>query len=325
MGRVRIELEAGRTEERRHAAARLIGGALHWSRPVLELGAFARAMARGDALLLRPDPRAAQTIAEVAALLASAGLPEGVLTFASGEASRGSGDDDEARLGHAGPKAATVILPGADLEKASRSVLLGSRAWTGSTFASQSRVYVHQSVHRRFAEACAAVATALRLGDPLAQETEVGPLLSREHGQWIESLLAMDLRAGASLLAGGKMRFASPSEPLFLAPTVIDGCGPASALVRADAFAPVVALQSFSNDDEVAVELGKDSAAETLGVFAGDSERAAVLVATCDRRLSFVNDDGLCESEGVWWRGGRIDTDAPPLRRTVIASGPGGT
>ncbi len=324
MGRVRIQLEGGRTEERRHAQGRLIVGAIHWSRPVLELGALAQALARGDALLLQPDPRAAHTIAKVTAVLASAGLPEGVLTVASAEAARIPGDDDGARFGHAGPKAATVILPGADLEKASRSALLGSRAWTGSTFASQSRVYIHQSIHRRFAEACAATAAGLRLGDPLAQETEIGPLLTREHGRWIENLLATDLRAGGSLLAGGTTLFVSPSEPFFLAPTVIDGCGPTSALVRADTFAPILTLQSFENDDEVAIELGKDSAGEALGIFAGDPERAAVLVAACDRPLSFVNDDGLGESEAVWWRGRHIDADAPPLRRTVIASGPGG-
>jgi betaine-aldehyde dehydrogenase len=343
MGKVRIELEGGRIEERRHAGGRLIMGAIHWSRPLLELGALARAMARGDALLLRPDPHAARTIAKVIGALVSAGMPEGVVTLASGEArqdplsdqiarrreettrTRIPGDDDAARFGHAGPKAATVILPGADLEKASRSALLGSRAWTGSTFASQSRIYVHQSIHRRFAEACAAAAGALRLGDPLAQETEVGPLLSREHGQWIEDLLGTDLRAGASLVAGGKSLFISPSEPLFLAPTVIDGCGPASALARADTFAPIVALQPFDNDDEVAIALSKDSPAEALGVFAGDLDRAAHLVAACDRPLSFVNDGGLGESEGVWWRRASVAADPPPLRQTVIAGPPGGS
>jgi acyl-CoA reductase-like NAD-dependent aldehyde dehydrogenase len=317
---VRIELEGGRTEERRHAGGRLMVGAIHWSRPVLELGAVAWSLARGDALLLRPDPHAARTIAKVTAVLASAGLPEGALTLASEEAARVPGDDDAARFGHAGPKAATVILPGADLEKASRSVLLGSRAWTGSTFASQSRVYVHQSIHRRFAEACAASASALRLGDPLAQETEVGPLLSPDHGQWIESLLVTDLRSGASLIAGGKTLFISSLEPLFLAPTIIEGCGPTSALSRAETFAPVVTLQSFDNDDEVAIELSKDGPAEAMGVFAGDLERVGLLVAACDRPLSFVNDDGLGESEDAWWRRGSIDADAPPLRRTVIAN-----
>ena len=323
MGKVRIELDSGRTEERRQAGGRLIGAAIHWSRPVLELGSLARALARGDELLLRPDPRAARIIAKVAAVLASAGLPRGALTLASAEAAPIPGDDDGARFGYAGPKGATIVLPGADLERASRSAVLGSRAWTGSTFASQSRVFVHQSVHRRFAEACRAAAAALQLGDPLAQETEVGPLLSREHGQWIEDLLATDLRAGASVVAGGKTFFGSASESPFLAPTVVDGCGPTSALVRAETFAPIVALQSFDNDDEVAVELGRRSQAAALGVFAGDPERAGLLVTACDRSLSFINDDGLGEFEGAWWKGGSIDVDAPPLRRTVIAGQPG--
>ena len=325
MGKVRIELGGGRTEERRHAPGSLVAAAIHWSHPVLELGALARALARGDDLLLQPDPRAARTIAKVAAVLVGAGLPEGALTLVSDEAARDPEDDDEVRFGRAGPKAATVVLPGADLERAARSTVRGSRAWTGSTFASQSRIYVHQSVHRRFAEACAAAAAALRLGDPLALETEVGPLLSRGHGQWIEDLLATDLRAGASVVTGGKTLFVSPSEAVFLAPTVVDGCGPTSALVRANAFAPIVTLQSFENDDEVAIELSKDSAAEALGVFAGDPERAGLLVAACDRTLSFINDDGLGESEGVWWRPELVDPSAHRLRRTILAGQPVGS
>jgi betaine-aldehyde dehydrogenase len=133
------------------------------------------------------------------------------------------------------------------------------------------------------------------------------------------------LRAGASVVAGGKTLFGSPSESPFLAPTVVDRCAPTSALERAETFAPIVTLQSFDHDDEVAVELREDNPAQALGVFAGDPERARLLVVACDRPLSFVNDDGLGESEGTWWRRGSIDADAPPLRRTVMASQPGGT
>jgi betaine-aldehyde dehydrogenase len=320
MGKVRIELGGGRTEERRHAPGCLVVAAIHWSRPVLELGALARALAHGDELFLQPDPRAARTIAKVAAVLVRAGLPEGALTIVSGEAQRDPEDDDGARFGRTGPKAATVVLPGADLERAARSAVRGSRAWTGSTFASQSRIYVHQSVHQRFAEACGAAAAALRVGDPLALETEVGPLLSREHRQWIEDLLATDLRAGASVVTGGKRLVGAPSELPFLAPTVVDGCRAASALARAEAFAPIVVLQSFDHDDEVAVELGKGGPAEALGVFAGDPERAGLLVAACDRSLNFVNDDGLSDSEGAWWSPGCAD--APRLRLTILAGQP---
>jgi betaine-aldehyde dehydrogenase len=341
MRKVRVELDDGRIEERRHERGRLVAGEIHWSRPVLEFSAFARAIGRGDALLLRADPHGARTAAKVAHVLVSAGLPEGVLTlpteeeaqllledqFACGGAetahTRADKDDDWVRFGRAGPKAATIILPGGDLEKASRSVLLGSRAWTGSSFGSQSRIFVHQSVRGRFAEACGAAAAALRLGDPLEEETEVGPLLSREHGEWIEELLSTDLRAGATLISGGKTMFGLPSKPVFLAPTVIDGCSPTSALVRAETFAAVVALESFDNDDDVAIELSRNNLAEALGVFAGDPERARRLVDACDRPLSFVNDDGLGESERAWWRQGSIGADTPPLRRTIIAKLPG--
>jgi acyl-CoA reductase-like NAD-dependent aldehyde dehydrogenase len=121
------------------------------------------------------------------------------------------------------------------------------------------------------------------------------------------------------LVAGGKALFISRSDPSFLAPTIVDGCSATSALVRAETFTPIVTLQSFDNDDDVAIELSKDGAAEALGVFAGDRERAELLVTACDRLLSFVNDDGLGECDSVWWRRGSIDAVAPTLRRTVIA------
>ena len=327
MRRVRIELAGGRVEERRSARGRVVAAAIPWSRPVLEIGACARAPARGDALRFSVDPHAARTVAEVVGLLANAGLPDGVLAPAPREAGRrtnaDSSFDDTAPFGRAGPKAATVNLPGADLDAVARSVCLGSRAWTGSTFASQSLVCVHASIRRRFAEACAAAAAGLVTGDPLAQETEVGPLLSPEHGQWILDLLAAEVGAGASLVAGGRTLSASPAEPVFLAPTIVEGCGPRSALARAHTFAPVVALQSFDDDEQVAFALlREDDAAQAIGVFAGDWERAARLVAACDRPLSFVNDDGLGESLHAWRR--TLAADAPPVRRTIMVRPPGG-
>jgi len=344
MRTVRVELDGGRVGESRYRPGSLVATDIHWSRPVLDICVRAQALALGDALLVHSDPHASETVGQMAALFTRAGLPEGTLTLVGGgpgtmrllaahsdrcEADRAfepEPEKDQATLfGYAGPKAATVVLPGADLEQAARSVLLGCRAWTGSTYSSQNRIYVHDTIRRRFADSVAAAAAALRIGDPLAKETQIGRLLSRRQGNWIAALLAVDLRAGAQLVGGCRtLPPGAPDEPVWLAPIVVDGCNPVSALVRAETFAPVVTLLPFAEDAGLAA-LARDDPSTAVGLFSDEAERAYRAAAVFDRPLSFVNDDGLGEVPR-WAAEGRpsmltfLPTRAR-LRRIVVADG----
>ncbi len=342
MRTVRVELDNGRVGECRCGPGSLVATDIHWSRPVLDICVRARALALGDALLVHSNLHASETMRQVGALFARAGLPEGTLTLVDGgpgtmrllaehsdwcKADRTlepeSKKDGTTLFGYAGPKAATVILPGADLEQAARAVLLGCRAWTGATYSSQNRIYVHDTMRRRFAESIAAMAAVLRVGDPLAEETQIGRLLSRRQGNWITALLAVDLRAGAQLVAGCRtLPLGASDEPVWLAPIIVDGCSPMSALVRAETFAPVVTLLPFAEDAGLAV-LGRDDPATAVGLFSGDTERAYRAATLLDRPMSFVNDDGLAEAPQwaaeEWHLRTTIFPTRARLRRIVVA------
>lgn len=341
MRTMRIELDRGRFGEDRWGPGRLRASSLHWSRPLLDVCERARALAQGDAVLVRSDRHASETIGQIAAVFLRAGLPEGTLTLIEGgpgtmalltelsdcrepdsAVERGVDRDETRRLGRAGPKAATVILPGADLEQAARAVLLGCRAWTGSTYFSQNRIYVHSTMRRSFADRIAAAAATLRVGDPLAEETQIGRLLSRQQGEWIVDLLKGDLRAGAQLVVGRRtLQPGASDEPAWLAPTVVDGCTPTSALVRAQTFAPVVTILPFAGDAELAA-FGRADPAAAVGLFSGEAEQAYRAAAVFDRPLTFINDDGCQGSPhlAAWKWHSKASTSPPAarLRRLVV-------
>jgi betaine-aldehyde dehydrogenase len=119
--RTRVDLVGGRVEERGAGQGRAVTLPAHWSRPLLDLGGAAFALARGDAVRLEADPHAAPVLAEA---LARVGLPEAALILET----HLFPPDPDARFGVARPKSAVIVLSGADMARAARAALRGGRA-----------------------------------------------------------------------------------------------------------------------------------------------------------------------------------------------------
>ena len=254
--RTRVDREGGRVEERAARPGRAVDLGAHWSRPLLDLGRAAFSLAQGDAVRLVADPHAAAPLAQAHAALLLAGLPEAALSCET----RPFAPDPDARFGRAGPKSALIVLSGADMRQAAHAALRGGRAWSGSSFASQSLVYVQETALAPFLEACAAV------------EPPLWRPLRPAHAAWIAELTATARRDGG------------PSQVYLTR-------GPDSPLARAHLFAALVAVVAFASDDELVVALGARNLA--LGLFGGDFSRARGLLDALDPPLAYVNDDGL--------------------------------
>ena len=245
-----VDLGRGRVEEREAGPGRENEIAAHWSRPLLDLGRAAFALAQGDAVRLIADPHAAKVLEEARAALRRAGSPEAALACET----RPFPPDPDARFGYAGPKSALIVLPGADIARAAHAALHGGRAWSGSSFASQSLAYVHEAALAGFWDACAAA------------ERPQGRALSPAHAAWI-----------AQMTGGAPARVAR---------------GPDAALARAHLFAPFVPVVVFAADDDLVATLATTRLPAALGVFGGDPERLRRLLATLGPALAYVNDDG---------------------------------
>ncbi|MFE9097611.1 NADP-dependent succinic semialdehyde dehydrogenase [Streptomyces sp. NPDC007264] len=148
-----------------------------------------------------------------------------------------------------------VVMPSADLDRAARVAVTARVQNNGQSCIAAKRFIVHTEVFDAFAERFTAGMTALTVGDPMDEETEVGPLSSEEGRAGLEELVDDAVESGATVLCGGER----PDRPgWYYPPTVLADITPEMRIHREEAFGPVATLYRAAGLDE-AVEIANDS------------------------------------------------------------------
>ncbi|MEU0582822.1 NADP-dependent succinic semialdehyde dehydrogenase [Streptomyces sp. NPDC006132] len=148
-----------------------------------------------------------------------------------------------------------VVMPSADLDRAAKVAVTARVQNTGQSCIAAKRFIVHADVYDAFAERFAEGMKALKVGDPLAEDTEVGPLSSEQGLRDLEELVDDAVRGGAQVLCGGER----PEGPgWYYAPTVLAGITREMRIHREEAFGPVATLYRAADLDE-AVLIANDS------------------------------------------------------------------
>jgi alpha-ketoglutaric semialdehyde dehydrogenase len=246
---------------------------------------LAPALAFGNTVVWKPAELVPLTSLRLFDALAEAGLPVGVLNIVLGRGSvvgpelvahrdvsavtfTGSnpvgrevqleairhGKKVQLELGGKNP---AIVLADADLELAAEQVARGAFLSAGQKCTATSRVIVERSVHDEFAARVAELARTWKVGDPLDEETKVGPLVSDAQLETVLGYLARAREERATVHAGGG-RSDGLGDGYFVEPTVLSGLGPESAVVREEIFGPVAALLPADGYDE-ALALANDT------------------------------------------------------------------
>jgi succinate-semialdehyde dehydrogenase/glutarate-semialdehyde dehydrogenase len=148
-----------------------------------------------------------------------------------------------------------VVMPSADIDRAARVAVTARVQNTGQSCIAAKRFIVHTDVYDAFAERFAEGMKALKVGDPMAEDTEVGPLSSEQGLRDVEELVDDAVRGGAEVLCGGQR----PDGPgWYYAPTVLAGITREMRIHREEAFGPVATLYRAADLDE-AVLIANDS------------------------------------------------------------------
>ncbi|MBK3632031.1 NADP-dependent succinic semialdehyde dehydrogenase [Streptomyces sp. MBT97] len=148
-----------------------------------------------------------------------------------------------------------VVMPSADIDRAARIAVTARVQNNGQSCIAAKRFIVHTDVYDAFAERFVAGMAALKVGDPLAEETEVGPLASEQGRADLEELVDDARRSGAEVLCGGER----PDGPgWYYPPTVLAGVTREMRVHREEAFGPVATLYRAADLDE-AVLIANDS------------------------------------------------------------------
>jgi glyceraldehyde-3-phosphate dehydrogenase (NADP+) len=166
-----------------------------------------------------------------------------------------------------GGNAAVVIHDDADLDLALERMTVGSFAYSGQVCISVQRIYLHESIHADFARRLAERARGLKLGNPLDESVDQGPLLDEDAAKRVESWVAEAVSGGARALCGGKR------DGRFYLPTVLENVSPSMKVHGCEVFGPVVNVYPY-RDFEEALRLVNDSPyGLQAGVFTRDAGR----------------------------------------------------
>ncbi|MBI4603640.1 MAG: aldehyde dehydrogenase family protein [Planctomycetes bacterium] len=171
-----------------------------------------------------------------------------------------------------GGKDPAYVAEDADLEHAVENVVDGACYNAGQSCCAVERVYVHRRLHDGFLGRAKAVLERYVLGDPLGEETTLGPLAVRANVEKLERQVEDAVRRGARLLLGGRRVQGTAGN--FFPPTLLDGVPNEAEAMQEESFGPLVPVLAVSGDDE-AVRLMNDSRyGLTASVWTRSRERA---------------------------------------------------
>jgi acyl-CoA reductase-like NAD-dependent aldehyde dehydrogenase len=148
-----------------------------------------------------------------------------------------------------GGKGAALVLDDAEMR---RAVGMIASTWTfhsGQICTAPTRAIVHRSRYDEVVETLAKTAATLKIGDPLAPDTVVGPLISAAQRDRVLGHIRTGLAEGATLVAGGD-DVAVPDRGFYVAPTLLADCRPDATVVQEEIFGPVIVALPFDDEDE---------------------------------------------------------------------------
>ncbi|HET6504135.1 MAG TPA: aldehyde dehydrogenase [Amycolatopsis sp.] len=283
-----------------HEPVGVVAAIVPWNSPLLLMSwKLAPALAAGCTMVVKPSDHTPVSTLVFAELMDQAGFPPGVFNVVTGngpavgralaahpgigkiaftgstavgiEVAVAAARNLTGALLELGGKSAQIVFPDADLDVAAGGVISGVFAAAGQTCMAGSRVLVHEDVRDALVGRLVERASAIKLGDPREPATQMGPIATRAQYDKILGFLDSARREGAVFACGGR-----PAElgGLFVEPTVLVGARPGMRVVDEEIFGPVVAVLTFTGEDEAVREANATRYGLAGSVWTKDVHRA---------------------------------------------------
>jgi aldehyde dehydrogenase (NAD+) len=308
----------------------VIAAVVPWNSPLMLAGwKMAPALAAGNTFVWKPSEHSSVSALEMAPLFAEAGLPAGVVNIVTGF----GGEIGETLVGHPdvakvcftggdatgaavyqaaargmkpvtmelGGKSANVVFADANLDNAVKGVVSGIFAATGQTCVAGSRALIHESIHDEFVERFLALAKTARMGNPLDETTQVGPITTKPQYDKVLGYIDIAKQQGAHcVLGGGPAQRPELPGGWFVEPTVFTGVSPDMRIAQEEVFGPVLSIIPFATDDK-AIEIANGT---VYGLAAG------IWTASINRALRMAHE---FEAGTVWINTYRVSSPLSPF------------
>ncbi len=284
---------------------------------ILSIRSVAPALALGNAVVLKPDPRTAVCGGvALARVFEEAGLPAGLLHVLPGGSDVGEalvGDPHVRVISFTGSTAAgrrvgeiaarqlkrahlelggnnaLVVLEDADLDLAVGAGAWGSFLHQGQICMTTGRHLVHADIADEYVARLAEKAAHLPVGDPFTDQVALGPVIDAGQRDKIHGLVTASVDAGARLAAGGEY------DGLFYRPTVLDAVTPEMPAYAQEVFGPVAPVVRFSSLDEAVALAGATEYGLSLGILTRDVMRGLALADRIPSGIVHINDQTVAD------------------------------
>ena len=273
------------------------------------------ALAAGNTVVLKASEHASAAMLEFGKLIEEAGFPPGVVNIVTGygepcgraltghrlvsrisftggpgaarhvlENSKNNFAEVSLELGGKSP---FIVFDDANIESAVNASIAGIFGATGQSCVAGSRLYLHEDIADEFLERMVAQAKKIEIGDPLLDETQMGPLCTTGQRDNIEAELAHAITEGAEVLTGG--RRPEGMEGLFFEPTILSCPRQDLRIVDTELFGPVLCVQRFKTEEEVVTLANDTEHGLAAGIFTRDSARSLRMADAVRAGIVWVN------------------------------------
>jgi len=305
-----------------HVPVGVVGAIVPWNFPLM-IGAWklAPALAMGNSVVLKPAETASLSLLKLAEICATCGLPDGVLNVVTGSgvetgaalatsmgvdvlAFTGSGATGRRLLEASaasnlkrvylelGGKSPNIVFADApDLAKAAKVSAMGIFRNSGQVCVAGSRLLVQAEIHDEFVALLKAEAEALRVGDPLDLNTQIGTVNSEAQLRQNLSFIDMARSEGGQVITGGG-RILQDTGGTYMAPTIVTHVARDHALFQREVFGPVLAVTKFETEAEALSLANGTNLGLSAGVWTSDLSRAHRMVAGIRSGIVHVNTYG---------------------------------
>lgn len=309
----------------------VVGIIIPWNSPLL-LGSWniAPCLAAGNTCVVKPSPRAPLSLLQFGEIAREAGLPPGVLNIVAGDDEAGDAlvrdervklisftgspqvgqrikiADAQVNLCHRymppilelGGKAPNIVFPDADIDFAVKGVARSIFRSQGQSCVAGSRLLVAGPIYAEFMEKLIAYIKTWKIGSQFNPETQLGPLITKQHLERVEEYILSGINEGARLRYGGN-RPQDLRQGNFLEPTIFDRIDSSMRIWREEIFGPVLVaslfpwLENCSRQDEYEKELIAMANDTKYGLSANiwtqDMEKAMRIAMQLDTAMIWIN------------------------------------
>lgn len=296
----------------------VVAGIGAWNYPIqIAMWKAAPALAAGNAMIFKPSEITPSGALKLAEIFTEAGLPNGVFNVVQGDWRVGealSMHPDIAKISFTGGvptgkkvmaqaaqsslkdvtmelggKSPLIIAEDADLDLAADVAMMANFYSSGQVCTNGTRVFIPSSLKAAFEQKIVERVQRIRVGDPLNEETNFGPLVGFAHMEKVLGYIAKGKEEGATLLVGGERLGGEFAEGAYVSPTVFTDCRDEMTICREEIFGPVMSILTYNSEEEAINRANQTEYGLAAGVVTPDLTRAHRIIGQLQAGICWLN------------------------------------